>query len=428
MNGFEMLDFTRAAIKAAGTPDSTAVLTERRTASVRFGQNSITQNMDVFTRELTLTVGDGEKQASVTSQRIDRDALGSIASEARSLLERAVPDPEYMPPVQGGQVYEDIPEAWDEHTAGCPAGERMDAVGRVMDQASGRGYQASGTCTMSSSGVSVSTSTGNDAFHRFTGAELSFTMDRGLASSYRSLGATAWRDLGVDEAIEKVSGEVAMSVNPSDVPPGEYRIILEPEATFNLLMFLPWMMDARSADEGTTVFSGMEGKRLAGESFTLSSSLHGSKPGIPFDNQGLPARDAVWFDRGVLSSIPCDRYTAEKTGRPALFVPSTLDMKGDSGTVADLVKGVDRGILIRRFWYIRVVDGKTLKLTGMTRDGVFLVENGVIKKPLRDFRWNWRPLELFSSIERTGAPVRKTWGSFPPVVLSPLRYPFTADR
>ncbi len=91
----------------------------------------------------------------------------------------------------------------------------------------------------------------------------------------------------------------------------------------------------------------------------------------------------------------------------------------------ELLSGVRRGILIRRFWYIRFVDQKTLKLTGMTRDGVFLVENGRVTKPLKDFRWNWRPLELFGDIQAMGTPERKAPGMIPPVVISPRTYPFT---
>ena len=108
-----------------------------------------------------------------------------------------------------------------------------------------------------------------------------------------------------------------------------------------------------------------------------------------------------------------------------MFVPDTLDMEGGEGSIEDLIAGVDKGILIRRFWYIRFVDQKTMKLTGMTRDGVFLVENGKIVKPLKDFRWNWRPLELFSNILRIGTAQRKGSGLIPPVVIAEQHYPFT---
>ncbi|MCD4706890.1 MAG: TldD/PmbA family protein [Candidatus Sabulitectum sp.] len=421
----EMLDFVQAAVKAAGTRDAIAVLTESRNASVRFGQNRITQNLDVFKRELQLTVGDGEKQATITSQRIDIHALPGIASEARGLLETSAPYPEYMSPVQEGQVYPVIEEAWDEFSSKCPSTPRMEAVGKAIDTAEKNGLQTAGICWMLNNKTALATSTGNLAAHRSTSAGFSFTMDKGLASSYKTLSGTAWSELSINEAVASVVEQTRLNENAVEVEPGDYKIILEPEATWNLLMFLPWIMDARTADEGTSVFSGMEGKKMAGEGFNLSSSLLGGRPGNSFNEEGLPAEDVVWFEKGVLKKLPCDRFTAEKTGRAPLFIPETIDMDGGEGTIEDLIAGVDKGILIRRFWYIRFVDQKTLKLTGMTRDGVFLVENGKIVKPLKDFRWNWRPLELFSNMLRIGTPERKGAGMIPPVVIGEQHYPFT---
>lgn len=421
----EMLDFAQAAVDVSGTQSAVAVLSENRLASVRFGQNRITQNLDVFKRELKLTVGDGAKQATVTSQRIDKNALPGIASEARALLETASDDPEYMPPVSEGQVYPVIDEAWDRFTSECPAATRMEAVGKVIDAAEANGFQAAGICHMMNSKSAFASSTGNLAAHRSTSAVLSFTMDKGRASSYVSLQGTGWAELDIDPAIERVVQQTEMNRNAVELEEGDYKIILEPEATWNLLMFLPWIMDARAADQGTSVFSGMEEKKLAGDDFNLSSTLYGGRPGIPFNGEGLPAEDVVWFENGVLKNLPCDRYTAQSTRRKPLFFPDTLDMKGGEGSVDDLLAGVDRGILIRRFWYIRFVDQKSLKLTGMTRDGVFLVENGKIVKPLKDFRWNWRPLELFSNVLSTGAVERKGAGMIPPVVIAEQHYPFT---
>lgn len=421
----EMLEFVKAAVKASGTEHAVAVLTENREASVRFGQNRITQNLDVFRRELQLTVGNGSRKASVKSQRIDKDALPAIAGEARALLASAAPDPEYMPPVPGGQNYPEVKNAWDPFTADCPAEPRMEAVGKVIDSAESLGYETAGICKMISSQKAVHTSSGNSGFMRSTDSGLSFTMDKGRASSYRSLSGTGWSEIDVDRAVNEVASEVALDIGASELSPGEYKLILEPEATWNLMMFLPWIMDARTADEGTSVFSGMEGKSITGAEVTISSSVNGARPGSPFNDEGLPAKDTVWIEEGVVKNLPCDRYTAFSTGREPLFIPDSLDMDGGEGSVEDLIKMVDRGILIRRFWYIRFVDQKTLKLTGMTRDGVFLVENGRIVSPVKDFRWNWRPLELFSEIEKMGTAVRKNPGLIPPLVIGSRRYPFT---
>ena len=329
----EMLDFVKAAVAASGTRDSVALLTETREASVRFGQNRITQNQDVFRRELKLTVGDGERQASVNSQRIDIDALPVIAGEARALLSTSSPDPEYMVLIPGGQEYPVVENAWDPETAECPAAARMEAVEKAISAAESNGYQTAGIYRMVFSQVAFCTSTGNSGFHKSTQAGFSFTMDKGRASSYRDIRGTGWKDLEIDRAVAEVASEVALDMDATELEPGEYKLILEPEATWNLLMFLPWIMDARSADEGTSVFSGMEGKKITGSQFTLSSKVNGITPGIPFDDQGLPAVDSVWIERGVVKNMPCDRYTASQTGRDPLFIPNTLGYR--NGTITD---------------------------------------------------------------------------------------------
>ncbi|PIE53306.1 hypothetical protein CSA37_01855 [Candidatus Fermentibacteria bacterium] len=425
MNREEMLEFAAAAVDAAGTPDAVAELTEVRDASVRFSRNRITRNTDVFTRKLRLTAGRDRKKVSVSTDKIAFEELKTTAIKAERLLDTASPDPEYMPPVSAGQKYREIPEAWNQEIAGCPAEMRMDAAVKVLNTASSKGYEAGGVCTMSVRKRAVYTSTGNGAFHRRTDSSMSFTMARGLASSYRALSGTGWNELDISDAVSSVADEVEMSMNGEDLEPGSCSIILEPEATWNLVIFLPWIMSAREADQGLSVFSGMEGKKVTGEGMTLSSRLHGGRPGIPFNEEGLPAGDTVWIEKGVLRNLPCDRFTAKKTGRPALFFPETMDMEGGEGSTADLVSSVKRGVLIRRFRYIRLVDRKTLKLKGLTRDGVFLVENGRIVRPVKNFRWSWRLLELFSSIENIGTPVRKTPGMIPPVVISPQTNPFT---
>ncbi len=421
----EMLSFVQAVIDASDMVDTVAVLNETRSASVRFGQNRITQNLDVLKRELQLTVGDGSKQAVLTSQKIEMNAIPGIIDEARFLLENSKSDPEYMPPVESNQVYPVIDKAFDKFTSECPAEPRMHAVGKVIDKAIEEGFQTAGICTMLYSKKVFASSTGNLVAHDFTSASLSFTMDNGLASSYISLSGSAWDEIDVDDAVEKVAHQTKINEGAVDIEPGDYKLIFEPEATWNLIMFFPWIMNARDADEGTSVFSGMEGKKVTGEEFTLTSSLFGSRPAEPFNEEGIPSKDVVWFDKGVLKNLPCDRFTAQKTGREPLFFPATYDMAGGEGSVEDLIKTVDKGILFRRFWYIRFVDQKTLKLTGMTRDGVFLVENGKIVKPLKDFRWNWRPLEIFSNILQVGTAERQLRGMIPPVVIDKQHYPFT---
>ncbi|MCK4807792.1 MAG: hypothetical protein KAT09_09100, partial [Candidatus Aegiribacteria sp.] len=169
-------------------------------------------------------------------------------------------------------------------------------------------------------------------------------------------------------------------------------------------------------------FSGRQGELVTGGNFTMRSEVNGTLKGNPFNEEGLASSNVTWIENGRLINQPCTRYWAEKTDREPLFIPGTLALDGDSGSTGDLISSIKgKALLFRRFWYIRFVDQKELSLTGMTRDGVFLVEDGEIIHPIADFRWNWKPLELFSRIEKLGTPERKWQLSVPPMIIGPTK-------
>lgn len=415
----ELLEVVEAVLDEARVPHVVARLTEQREAAVRFGQNRITQNIDKFQRKLRIKLGDGERETVYSTHRIDLDAVPGILEEAVEMLKTASPDPEYMPPVEGGQVYP-VVEAWDGETAQVDPEQRAGAAAAAVSAAASRGMEASGLVSMSYSRTAIGTSTGNLAAHRATEAGMRLTMDRGKASSFRLLSSEAWGDLPVDQAVAQVAEEADANRDQKDLQPGDYRLILEPQAVADLVPFIAWSMNARPADEGLTVFSGRMGERMTGDSFTMSSQVNGDLKGSPFNGEGLAAEDVTWIDAGRLINQPCTRFWAEKTDRKPLFIPGTLAISGNSGSTSELLREVKgRALLFRRFWYIRFVDQKELSLTGMTRDGVFLVEDGRIVHPVKDFRWNWKPMDLFSRIEELGEPEEKGSLSVPPMVIGP---------
>ncbi|MCK5117588.1 MAG: hypothetical protein KAR44_13405 [Candidatus Aegiribacteria sp.] len=415
----ELLKVVEAVLEKAEAPDVVATLTENRDAAVRFGQNRITQNMDTFERKLRITLGDGERKIVYSTHRIDIDAVPEILDNAMDILKTASPDPEYMPPVSAGQVYP-VVDAWDSKTAEADPAGRTEAAARAINTAKKNGMEAAGLVGMSYENTAIGTSTGNLACSRSTDAYMRLTLDRGKPSSFRLLSAEAWDDLPVDSAIEEVALEVEADENQRELEPGEYRLIFEPQASGDLIPYIAWSMNARPADEGLTVFSGRQDELVTGNNFTMTSEVNGVLKGTPFSGEGLASGDAVWIDQGRLVNQPCTRYWAAKTGREPLFIPGTLAVDGDSGSIGDLISSTPgRALLFRRFWYIRFVDQKELSLTGMTRDGVFLVEDGKIVHPVEDFRWNWKPLDLFSRIEKLGTSERKGQLSVPPMVIGP---------
>lgn len=423
MTAERAVEIAAKAVDAGGTLHSSAFVTFHRVASVRFGKNSITQNQDTGSLSVTLTVGDGARKASVSFEDTTPESMERAASKARAIMEASPPDPEYMPPPEEGQVYPFINDAVDPEAAECPVARRIEAVRGLVDTAEGFGLEVGGICSNSHTITAHASSIGNLASHEKTAVTLSFTMDRGNASSFRQLHHESWSAIPWREASEQVAREALANADQKDAEPGEYSIVFEPQAVADLLPFLAWSMDARRADEGLTFFSGMQGKQVSGQRFTLRSDPDGPAKGVPFNNDGVPSRDAVWIRNGTLENLPSDRYWAAKTGREPLFIPDCLEMKGDSGSTRDLIRKVKRGILVRRLWYIRFVDQKTLLLTGMTRDGVFMIRDGRPEEPLRDFRWNWRPLELFERIEALGSPERKSYAFVPTVVVGGVKFP-----
>ncbi len=411
----EMLDFVQRVLDAVTVEHAVAELDEERSASVRFGRNAITQNMDTFRRELRLWVGDGSRKAEYRTHRIDTAAIQEIVRAAVAQLRTSPPDPEYMPPADGGQVYR-IVDAWEESTGSVEPGPRMDAAASAVSSAESAGVEAAGISRMDSGRRALATSTGNLCFHEATTGIFQLTVLAGSGSSYRSTISKDWSAIPVRRIVAEVISEALSARNPVDSQSGEMDVVLEPQAVADLVPYILSALDARESDEGLTVFTGREGGRVASERFTLESDMNGEVPGTPFDSDGFAAADQVWIESGVLRTMMRDRYWARKTGLPAVVNPGCFSIPGGEGSAADLAVQSKRCLRIRRFWYIRFVDQKSLALTGMTRDGVFLCENGSAT-PVKDFRWNWKPLELFSRIEALGAPERKGFVTVPPMLL-----------
>lgn len=417
MTGKEMMDFLSQVMESVPSEwDTVAILNEERIANTRFGQNRVTQNSDKFTRRLILNAGRDNKKAIVSTFRIDSEVLPELVDRIKTMLDTAPVDPEYMPPVPGGQVYP-VVNCFDPVIAEAPVEKRMNAVQEAIETAKSKGLEAAGTCEMNLDRIALATSAGNMVFHERTQGIFEVTLDGNGGSSYRSEIENSWDRINAEKIVKRVSEEAVSSANPRDLPHRGIDYVLEPEAVSNLIPYIVYMLNAREADEGLTAFTDKLDKKITGDNFTMYSDITGPVPGIPFDNEGLPSCNIQWIKNGVLKSYLCERYWAEKTGRKPVSQPGCYYINGDSGQVMDLIADVKQGVLIRRLWYIRFIDQKELSLTGMTRDGVFWIEDGKIKFPVKDFRWNEHLLSLFSRIEKLGEPVRKGRFMVPPALI-----------
>jgi len=218
-------------------------------------------------------------------------------------------------------------------------------------------------------------------------------------------------------AIEKARA----SRKPADVEPGKYEVILEPSAVQSLTEFLGWGgFTGRAYMEGDTWSAGFLGKKVFGENVTMRDDYSDPRnPGPAWDGEGVPRTKLLLVEKGVLSALAWDRRSARKYGTeptghgfrvPNLWggAPENVIVDGGTSSLDDMIKGTKRGILVTRFWYNRLVDPKQVIVTGVTRDGTFLVEDGKIARGIKNMRFNQGVIEMLNNVTAL-SPVDPSW-------------------
>jgi predicted Zn-dependent protease len=221
------------------------------------------------------------------------------------------------------------------------------------------------------------------------------------------------RNINAAELTEVAADKGLQSRKPRAIEPGNYTVILEPRPAARYLSLVLGALNARAAEEGRSFMSGKErgstriGEKVFGDNFTLRSEI--GNPILrqtPVGQDGLAARGVTWIEKGVVKNLFYDRYWAQRQKKePTATQPGmSLVMEGGTSTLDEMIKSTKRGLLVSFFWYIRPVDQQTLLYTGMTRDGLFLVENGEVVAPVQNFRWNESPAVSFNNITMLGRP------------------------
>jgi predicted Zn-dependent protease len=379
---------------------------------VRFAQNMATTAGAPASISVSVQSNFGLRSGSASGGDLRDDALAALVAESEHLAKLAPENPEFMPPL-GPQTYV-TGSAFSPATQSTTSAALAASVQPTLAQAEAKGLQASGYVDLSTGFTAFATSAGLYAYDVETSALHTVTARTpdGTGSGWAGtthcdftkmdmpgLGATA-----IDKALR--------SQKPVRLEPGKYTVILDPSAVFDLMNFLIGYFDQRAADEGRSFATkkgggSRVGEQVFGKNITLYSDPNDPLvPGSIFSDDGAPSPRMSWIENGILKALPCSRYWAKKT--KGQFVPgaSSLCLVGGTSTTADLVKQVKRGLLITRFWYIREVDPQTVLLTGLTRDGVFLIENGEMVKPTCNFRFNESPVAMLNKVIAMGPSVR----------------------
>jgi predicted Zn-dependent protease len=403
--------------------------------NTRFAASEITTAGGVTDTTVTITSTIGRRRASASTNVLADASLKRTVELSERLARLAPEDPELMPEL-GTHQYPSVP-AFVERTAELSPEARAHAAQTVIDaeQARSNRLAIAGYIEANAAATAVATNAGLFAYHATTDASMSTTARTpdGTGSGYAVAGSRDWADVDAASLGRRAVGKALASRNPQAIEPGMYTVVLEPQAVADVLPLLFGSFNARTTDEGRSAFSKAGGTKLgekiADERVTVYSDPTDAELLMqPFDAEGLPLRRVVWIEKGVLRNLAYSRFWADKKGVQPTGggagggggfgggVPGGVKMVGGAKSVDELVAGTRRGILVTRFWYIRFLDQRTVMVTGLTRDGTFLIENGKISRPLKNFRWNESPLFMLNKIEELGRAERVQAGQVVPAL------------
>ena len=425
---------------AASTADGCVIIVDHETTTnLRWANNTLTTNGSgrgtVVTVISTVDSSAGTAAASLTRTVTGLEALDALVSDADAAAREASPAPDANPLVTG-----DADPGWDElpEVTGIGVFEAFSAaLGDAMGRARGSGRVLYGFVEHTCTSTYLGTSTGLRRRHVQPGGHVSIT------AKDESLTRSAWvgqstRDFGdvdalaLDAELDRRLGWAERSVS---LEPGRYDTVLPPAAVADLMIYAYWTAGAREAHEGQTVFGRPGGGTRIGEQLSPKPVTLSSDPASPgletapfviarssgaeqsvFDN-GLPLGATDWIERGTLTNLLQTRHSAQLTGHDVTPVVDNLKVFVDdaTGSTEDLLAGIERGLLLTCLWYIREVDPQTLLLTGLTRDGVYLVEHGEITGAVNNFRFNESPIDLLGRFSHAGTSVpsfSREWGDY----------------
>jgi predicted Zn-dependent protease len=394
-------------LSASKADDTFISFDDSESSTLRFANNQVAQNVSVREPNVSIRVAFGKKNGSASTNRLDANSLIEALRKAEAIARLAPEDPEYLPPLPK-QKYMDIPSFRSSTASATP----MDVAKRtqpVIEQCEKNGLVGAGILTNSVSARGVAASSGLFGYNQSTEAEFSLTATADDSSGWTYNSHRDINALDVAARTRRAVDKAIRSKAPRELPAGHYPVILEPAAVAGVLGAVLFALDAKSYYKGDSALAGKLDSQILDPRLRFRTDpSHRDLTGEPFDRSGLATKAMNWVDRGVLKQLYFDRFTAKEhnvdpTPRPSAPI---LSFAGPTAAgIDELIAETKRAVLITNFWYIRSVDPTDLTITGMTRDGTFLVEDGRIVAGVRNFRFHDSPLRCFASVEAATEPM-----------------------
>ncbi len=412
-------------------------LTGVRAGNLRFARNTVSTSGGSDTLSLAVTASLGRKSGAATINEFDDASLERAVRAAEELARLSPENPEFMPQV-GPQTYLE-PKAYFDATANLTQEDRVRWAAASIGHCKERKLTAAGYLSDSARFSALANSKGLFGYQRRTDLDFSITTrtDDGTGSGYAVADYNDASRLDAGGVTAIAARKALQSREARAIEPGKYTVILEPSAGVTLVNLMLGAMNARLTDEGRSFLSKPGGASRLGEKIVdervnlWTDPLNAELPGNKWGQDGRAQRRTDWIQGGVVKNVGYTRFWAKKKGLDENAAPSPgfgrSIMGGTDTSLDDLVKSVKRGVLVTRLWYIRAVDPQTLLYTGLTRDGTFFVENGEIKFPVKNFRFNESPVIMLNNLEALGRPQRVENSLIPPMVLRDFTFSSLSD-
>ncbi|MDD4888503.1 MAG: TldD/PmbA family protein [Phycisphaerae bacterium] len=404
-------------IALSPAPATEVRLGVERSALTRLANNEVAQSVDCDQADLTVRVllgpaGAPTKVGLASTNKLDAAGLRNVVAAATSAAQLQSDDPTLLPPL-GPQHYQTVAPP-DAATIACSPARRTEPLVAILQRSRREGFECAGAFSTSHSAYAIATSAGLFAFNERTNANLSLTMARDNVSGWSEQTATGVDAIDPAALAERAFDIATRAKSPQPLAAGEYTVVLTPEAVGDLMVFLIVGLMTKAILEGRSFFSGKLGEKVFGENVSfVDDAYHPLAAGLPFDSEGLPRQRVPVIERGVFSHMVHGRETAalakaQPTGHglvaptPAGAMSWNLALQPADATMEQMIASVDHGLLVTHFHYTNMLRPVDLTITGMTRDGLFRIENGKVAQPVNNMRFTESLVHAFNNVAMIG--------------------------
>jgi len=425
-----------------------AIVYGGHSALTRFANNTIHQNVAEEGYVVSVRTVFGGRTARATTNKFDDASLRQVVQASEALARVQQPDPDLLPMAEAAAAAgASGPRRHFEETAALTPEDRARAVGAIVGVAQSNRLTAAGIFSSSESCEAILNSRGLAAWHTQTSSEISVTMLAADSSGWQKANSPDVHNLDAVALSEIAARKARESAGPQELAPGKYTVVLEPAAVLDLVGFMFFDFGGLAVLDQRSFLNNRMGTKLFGSNITVwDDAAHPLQSGAAFDGEGVRRQRLRLVHQGVIENLVYARSSAERMKKSPLAgqvgeiqptghgfplpnemgeAPMNIVFEGgpeaSHQTVSQMVASTGRGVLVTRLWYIREVDPYEKILTGMTRDGTFLIEDGKLTRGLRNFRFNQSLIEMLSKVEAMGTPVRASGEESFDMVVPPVK-------